>query len=133
MDEDSDAEGPSSSGLTENQTLEEHFVRTAVHLSLLEDLVGATRATSSQKEALQRRALDVDKALLQLLAAECREGEERGMKALEIVGLLRDRSGRMLDAAAKIASRFGRDVLRGKIEELAERRLVGLDADDDEE
>ncbi|GME59896.1 chromosome segregation protein [Neofusicoccum parvum] len=128
MDEDSDE---ATSGLTETQSLEEQFVRNALHLSLLDDLVGATRATHAQKQALARRELDVDKALLQLLAAECREGEERGMKALEIVGLMRDRSGKMLDAAAKIAARFGRDVLRGKIEELAERRLVGLDDDED--
>ncbi|GME44880.1 hypothetical protein GTA08_BOTSDO07866 [Neofusicoccum parvum] len=128
MDEDSDE---ATSGLTETQSLEEQFVRNALHLSLLDDLVGATRATHAQKQGLARRELDVDKALLQLLAAECREGEERGMKALEIVGLMRDRSGKMLDAAAKIAARFGRDVLRGKIEELAERRLVGLDDDED--
>lgn len=130
MDEDSSDEA-AASGLTETQSLEEQFVRNALHLSLLDDLAAVTRATSSQKQALARRELDVDKALLQLLAAECREGEERGMKALEIVGLMRDRSGKMLDAAAKIAQRFGRDVLRGKIEELAERRLVGLDDEDD--
>lgn len=127
MDEDSEE----TSGLTETQSLEEQFVRNSLQISLLDDLVAATRATTAQKQALARRELDVDKALLQLLAAECREGEERGMKALEIVGLMRDRSGKMLDAAAKIASRFGRDVLRGKIEELAERRLVGLDDEDD--
>lgn len=130
MDEDSSDEA-AASGLTETQSLEEQFVRNALHLSLLDDLAAVTRATSSQKQALARRELDVDKALLQLLASECREGEERGMKALEIVGLMRDRSGKMLDAAAKIAQRFGRDVLRGKIEELAERRLVGLDDEDD--
>lgn len=127
MDEDSDE----TSGLTETQTLEEQFVRNSLQISLLDDIVAATRATTAQKQVLARRELDVDKALLQLLAAECREGEERGMKALEIVGLMRDRSGKMLDAATKIASRFGRDVLRGKIEELAERRLVGLDDEDD--
>jgi chromosome transmission fidelity protein 4 len=67
-----------------------------------------------------------------LLAAECREGEERGMKALEMVSLMRDRSGKMLEAAVKIAARFERDVLGEKISALAERRLVGL-ADEEEE
>lgn len=130
MDEDSSDEA-TSSGLTETQALEEQFVRQSLHLSLLDDLVSATRASTAQKQALARRELDADKTLLKLLGAECVAGEERGMKALELVGLLRDRSGRMLDAAAKIAQRFGRDVLRGKIEELAERRLVGLDDEED--
>ncbi|KAK5112834.1 DNA polymerase alpha accessory factor Mcl1, partial [Cryomyces antarcticus] len=80
---------------------------------------------------LSRRELEVDKMLLQLLAAECREGEDRGMKALEVVGLMRDRSGRMLEAAGKVAARFGRDILGEKITQLAERRLVGLNDDDD--
>ena len=53
------------------------------------------------------------------------------MKALEIVGLMRDRSGKMLEAAVKVASRFGRDALGEKIRELAERRMVGLDDDVD--
>jgi len=87
----------------------------------------ATHASSSQRAAVQKREVEVDKALLQLLAVECREGEERGMRALEIVGLMRDRSGRMLEAAQKVARRYGRDVLATKVGEVAERRLVGLD------
>ena len=69
----------------------------------------------------------MDKILLQLLAVECREGEERGMKALEIVGLLRDRGGKMIEAASKIAARYGRMVLEEKIRDMGERRLMGLD------
>ena len=69
---------------------------------------------------------------MQLLAFECREGEERGMKALEIVQLMRDRTGKMLEAAGKVAARFGRDVLGEKIREVAERRLAGLEGEDDE-
>ena len=74
---------------------------------------------------------EVDKVLLQLLAAECREGEERGMKALEIASLMRDRTGKMLEAAGKIAGRFQRDILGDKINQLAERRLIGLVDDED--
>jgi chromosome transmission fidelity protein 4 len=111
----------------EKRTLEESFVRNSVLLGLLEDVVSATNATSLQRLELERRELDVDKILLQLLAAECREGEERGMKALEIVGLLRDKNGKMMEAAGKIANRFERDVLGEKIREVAERRVAGLD------
>lgn len=113
------------------QKLQEQFVRNSLLLDLQDDLVTHTNATHSQRTEVAQREIEVDKVLLQLLAAECREGEERGMKALEIVSLMKDRSGRMLEAAGKIASRFGRDVLGEKIAALAERRLVGL-ADEEE-
>ncbi|KAI9658072.1 MAG: hypothetical protein M1821_002732 [Bathelium mastoideum] len=113
----------------EKRALEESFVRNSVMLGLLEDVVSATNASYSQRSELGKRQVEVDKLLLQLLAAECREGEERGMKALEIVGLLRDKSGKMLEAASKIATRFDRDVLGDKIREMAERRLAGMDED----
>lgn len=118
-------------GVTETQRLEESFVRNSLLLDLQEDLVQHTNATHAQKSEVAKREVEVDKVLLQLLAAECREGEERGMKALEIVSLMKDRTGRMLEAAGKIAARFNRDVLGEKITQLAERRLVGL-ADEDE-
>lgn len=89
------------------------------------DLVEATSATHSQKSELARKETEVDKALLQLLMVECREGEERGMKALELVELMRDVSGRMMEAAAKVAERYGRTVLGEKIREVGERRLMG--------
>lgn len=47
------------------------------------------------------------------------------MKALELVGLLRDRSGTMVEAAGKVAARYGRSVLQEKIAEVAEERLGG--------
>ncbi len=86
--------------------------------------------SASQRALLARLALDVDKTLLQMLAVECREGgEERGMRALEVVRLMRDTSGRMVEAAGKIAERYGRGVLGGKIRELA---LEGGDGEGDE-
>lgn len=112
---------------SEKKILEESFVRSSVMHSLLEDVVNATNASYSQRSELGRRQIEVDKVLLQLIAAECREGEDRGMKALEIVGLLRDKSGKMLEAAGKIATRFERDVLGDKIRELAESRLAGIE------
>jgi len=126
-DEGEDEESPE----TEKARLEEQFVRRSVLCDLQRDRVQYTKATTAQRMDVTRQEVEVDKVLLQLLAAECREGEEKGMKALEIVGLMQDRTGKMLEAAGKIAARFGRDVLGEKIVELAERRLVGL-VDEDE-
>ena len=81
---------------TDGPRLEEAFVRSSLTLSLLEDLLSSTTATHAQRAELARREIEVDKVLLQLLNVECREGEERGMKALELVGLMRDRSGKMV-------------------------------------
>lgn len=124
-EEDDDSETVHQRGL------EEQFVRSSLQHSLIQDLVENTNATSAQKTQVGVMEREVDKALLQLIASECREGEERGMKALEIASLLRDRTGKMLEAAGKIAQRFQRDLLGEKINELAERRIVGL-VDDDE-
>ncbi|MCJ1357324.1 MAG: hypothetical protein MMC33_007320 [Icmadophila ericetorum] len=107
--------------------LEEVFVRNSLMLSLMEDLLASTHTTHSQRAELARLEIEVDKALLQLLNVECRDGEERGMKALEIVSLMKDRTGKMIEAAGKIASRYGRTVLEEKIQDLAEKRLMGVD------
>lgn len=115
----------------QQSSLESQLVLASVNHSLLQDLVENTNATSAQKSELPALEREVDKVLLQLLAAECREGEERGMKALEIATLMRDRTGKMLEAAGKIAQRFQRGVLDGKIREVAERRMVGLVDEDD--
>lgn len=114
------------------KSLEEQYVRASLQHSLHQDLVENTNATNAQKQEVPLLEREVDKVLLQLLATECREGEERGMKALEIATLMRDRTGKMLEAAGKIAARFNRDVLGTKITELAERRFVGL-VDEDEQ
>ncbi|MCJ1432139.1 hypothetical protein MMC27_001495 [Xylographa pallens] len=107
--------------------LEESFIRSSLNLSLMEDLLSSTTATHTQRAELARQEIEVDKVLLQLLNVECREGEERGMKALEIVSLMKDRTGKMIDAAGKVAGRYGRTVLEDKIRELAEKRLMGID------
>ncbi|MCJ1422980.1 hypothetical protein MMC29_000861 [Sticta canariensis] len=114
----------------EGPILEECFVRSSLLLSLLEDLISATNATQVQQTAMSRREVEVDKTLLQLLNLECREGEDRGMKALEIVGLMRDRNGKMVEAAGKVAGRYGRTVLQEKIGDLAEKRLMGVDEEE---
>lgn len=115
------------SAVFEGPKLEESFVRSSLMLSLLEDLVSSTNATHNQRSELSRREVEVNKSLLQLLNVECREGEDRGMKALEIVGLMRDPSGKMTEAAGKVAGRYGRTLLQEKIADLAERRLLGIE------
>ncbi|KAF2097424.1 WD40 repeat-like protein [Rhizodiscina lignyota] len=113
------------------EELEETFVRESIKSALLEDLVGSTKATSSQRQMLIRQETAVDAVLMYLLNVECQMGEERGMKCLEIVSLLRDRSGTMLDKAQAIAERKNMDVLAEKIRKLAESRMIGLVDDDD--
>lgn len=116
---------------SEGSKFEESFVRNNLMLSLHHDLISATHATQSQRAELTRREVEIDKILLQMLAIECREGEDKGMKALELVGMMHDRSGKMLEAAAKVAQRYSRGLLEDKIRELGERRLMGLDEDDE--
>jgi chromosome transmission fidelity protein 4 len=115
---------------SDQDKLQESFVRQSVLASLQTDRIEATRATSAQKAELARTEIEVDKLLIQLLAAECREGEERGMKALALVEMMRDRTGRMVEAAVKVAERYGRSVLAEKIREVGEKRIAG---DDDED
>jgi chromosome transmission fidelity protein 4 len=133
---DNEEEGEESNARAGGR-LEESFVRSSVLLSLLDDVVSSVQNPShSRRSELARRELEVDKILLQLLAVECREGEERGMKALEIVGLMKDRGGKMIEAASKVAGRWGRGLLEEKIRELGERKLMGLhgaDEDDDDD
>lgn len=109
----------------EREKLEECFVQRTLDAALMGDLVEATSSTHTQRSELARKELEVDKTLLQLLAVECREGEERGMKALDLVELMRDSTGRMVEAAVKVAERYGRTMLGEKIREVGERRMLG--------
>ena len=122
-------EGESDADVEGTKILEETYVRSSLIFHLFEDLVNSTTATHTQQAELARREVEVDKILLQLLAVECRSGEERGEKALEIANLMNDRNGKMLEAAGKVAARYGRSVLESKIRDIAERRLGGLDED----
>ncbi|KAK7416256.1 DNA polymerase alpha accessory factor Mcl1 [Neonectria punicea] len=114
----------------ESRKLEQQFLLRSLQVAQLRDLVDATSGSHTQRSLLSRLELDIDKTLLQLLAVECREGEERGMRALEMVELMRDRTGRMVEAAGKVAERYGRTILGEKIRELGEKRVNGM-ADDD--
>ena len=117
----------------ETRKLEQQYLLKGIAAAQLQDLVDSTSGGAGhaqQRAGLARLELEIDKTLLQYLAVECREGEDRGMRALELVELMRDRTGRMVEAAGKVAERYGRSVLGEKIREVAERRAGALDDDD---
>jgi len=109
----------------ELKKLEADYVLKSLLTAQQQDLIESTKSSHSQRTALARMEVEIDKTLLQMMAVECREGEERGMRALEIVKLMRDRSGRMIEAAGKVAERYGRTVLGEKIREVSGIRLLG--------
>ncbi|KAL2195768.1 WD40-repeat-containing domain protein [Corynascus similis CBS 632.67] len=142
-DADGDEEGRGEDGEdAESLALAQSYLLTSLRAAQLADALahggraGArlSRSTASQRALLARLELDADKALLQMLAAECRGagGEERGMRALEMVQLMRDRSGRMAEAAIKVAERYGRELLGTKIREWAEKRGGASEEEDDD-
>ncbi|MBN6743373.1 hypothetical protein JKG47_23530 [Acidithiobacillus sp. MC6.1] len=51
------------------------------------------------------------------------------MRALEMVSLMRDKTGRMIEAASKVAERYGRTGLGGKIREVGEKLLGAMEED----
>ncbi|KAH7392835.1 chromosome segregation protein-like protein [Pyrenochaeta sp. MPI-SDFR-AT-0127] len=128
MDDEDDegAKKPES----KQQEHEQAFILSSTLYSQLQSTLSHTRPTSTQKQALTSLEVAVDRALLQLLGLECLAGEDHGMKALEIVSLMRDANGKMLDLAGKVASRYGREVLGEKIRELAERKAVARDEEE---
>lgn len=129
-DEDMANDDEDEDDQSETRNLEQQFMLKGVQAAQLRDLVDATSSSHTQRSLLSRLELEIDKTLLQLLAVECREGEERGMRALEMVELMRDRTGRMMEAAGKVADRYGRTILGEKIRELGEKRVGGMDEDD---
>lgn len=108
---------------------ESEFVLKSLLTAQQQDLLDFTKSSHSQRTALAKMEVEIDKTLLQMMAVECREGEERGMRALEMVTLLRDRTGRMIEAAGKVAERYGRSVLGEKIREVGEMRLSAMEED----
>ena len=116
---------------SETRRLEQQYLLKGIAAAQLQDLADSTRGSHAQRSTLARLELEIDKALLQLLAVECREGEDRGMRALEMVELMRDRTGRMIEAAGKVAERYGRTILGDKIREVGERRVNALEDEDE--
>ncbi|KAJ6779892.1 hypothetical protein PWT90_08664 [Aphanocladium album] len=129
MDDDNDDDDEQPEEGSETKKLEQTFLLKGVQAAQVRDLIDATAGNHTQRSLLSRLELEIDKTLLQLLAVECREGEERGMRALEMVELMRDRTGRMMEAAGKVAERYGRTILGEKIREVGEKRVSGEDDD----
>ena len=129
-DDDDDAFKPDDDESSESRRLEQQFMLRGIQAAQVQDLVESTSGSHAQRAALARLEIEMDKALLQLLAIECREGEERGMRALEMVELMRDRTGKMVEAAGKVAERYRRTILGEKIRELGDKRLNGMDYED---
>lgn len=126
-----DEDGAKKSESKQQQHEQEYILSSVLHTQLSETL-SHMRPTAHQKQDLVKLDVTIDRSLLQLLALECLAGEDRGMKALELVTLMRDSSGKMMELAGKVAERYNRDVLREKIQELAERRMLrGEDEDED--
>jgi chromosome transmission fidelity protein 4 len=129
---------PADEEESELRKLEQTFLLRAIQAAQLRDAVSSSsssgaKTTHGQRSALARAELDIDKTLLQLLAVECRAGEERGPRALEAVRMMRDRTGRMAEAAGKVAERYGRTILGQKIREAGERRAAGLEEEGEDE
>lgn len=101
-------------------------MRETVLLTLQRDSAAYTATTGSEEVEITKRKNTIDKTLLQLLGMECQE-EDHGARALEICGLFRQ--PRTLDMAVKVAVRFGRTLLAGKIVELRDQMDMDMDAD----
>lgn len=128
---DADEDDAAEEDVSESRKLEQKFMLHGIQAAQMQDLIESTSSTHTQRSLLTRLEVEIDKTLLQLLAIECREGEDRGMRALEMVELMRDRTGRMMEAAGKVAERYGRSILGEKIRDVGERRANGMEPFDD--
>ncbi|TEY48918.1 hypothetical protein BOTCAL_0289g00170 [Botryotinia calthae] len=114
-------------GADEMKKLEGEFALKSILSILKSDLVKSTASTRAEREELLTMDVEIDKTLLRMMMAECIEGEERGMRALEMVQLMKDRTGKFIEAAGKVADKYDRIILGEKIRELGEERLLEMD------
>ncbi|MBK5650140.1 MAG: hypothetical protein I4N50_00805, partial [Rhizobium sp.] len=122
--EEVDDEDASAGAESKSSAHEQAYILSSTLHAQLNHTLQHTRPSHEQRQALTELEVSIDRSLLQLLGLECLAGEDHGMKALEIVSLMRDANGKMLDLAGKVAARDGRDVLGEKIRELAEKKAV---------
>lgn len=132
VDDEDDDSTPNNKPENKNQEHEQTYILSSTLHAQLSHTLQHTRPTPAQQQDLTKLEVAIDRALLQLLGLECLAGEDHGMKALEIVSLMKDANGKMLDLAGKVAQRYGRDVLGEKIRELAERKAARGEEVDDE-
>jgi chromosome transmission fidelity protein 4 len=140
-DEDQETNGKGKEGESEQSRLEHTLILTSTLHAQLKSNLTHSNTSAHQLTLLSDLEVQINRTLLQLLGLECLAGEDRGMKALEIVGLFKGEDedgqggrtkGKMLDLASKVATRYGREVLGEKIREVAERRMAGVGEDEDE-
>lgn len=115
-DDDAPEEAPTTS-----DDLEECFLRDSVLLSLEADSAANRVLDASDRIAIAKRENAIDRALLQLLMLACKD-EAMGARALEICGLFKQR--RTLEMAGKVALKYERTMLAGKIAELRDEMEV---------
>lgn len=108
--------------------LEETYVRNSILLSLQRDSATARTLSAEERMEIVDRENGIDRALLQLLMIACKE-EDQGAKALEICGLFRQK--RTLDMAVKVAIKYDRSVLAGKIGDLRNKLEMAMEMEDD--
>ncbi|KAK3070402.1 hypothetical protein LTS18_015111, partial [Coniosporium uncinatum] len=123
--EDDDA--TESAAQSEVERLEEQLVRNDIQLGLFDDYAEVTRLTASER--LESRTMQTarDNALLKLFVYECKLGDDRSMKAFDMLKLFKDESDSMLGKAAKAARYYGRTLLAERIDEVIESRIMGAD------
>ncbi|KAF2688654.1 chromosome segregation protein-like protein [Lentithecium fluviatile CBS 122367] len=127
-----DEDGSSRKAENQQQMLENQYVLLSTLHSQLSETLSHTRPTLDQKRDLVNKEVEIDKTLLQLLNFECAAvAEDRGMKALELVTLMKDTNGKMLEFALKVAERYRKEVLMEKIRDLQEKKLMGGEDDGD--
>lgn len=95
---------------SETARLEEALIRELVLLSLYEDQV-PEETDAEIRFALQKMKLNIDKIILQQIQIACKE--DRGEKALGLVGLLHNKSSK--EAARKIALHYDNTSLAERI------------------
>jgi len=123
-EDDDAAEGAAQS---EVERLEEQLVRNDIQLGLFDDYAEFTRLTASER--LESRTIQTtrDNALLKLFAYECKLGDDRSMKAFDMLKLFKDEAESMLGKTAKAARYYGRTLLAERIDEVIESRLMGTE------
>lgn len=132
-DDDDNGEGDKDEDEIEARRLEQQYLLKDIQAAQVRDLAQVTTSNRTQRSLLSQLEFDIDKTLLQMLAVECRAGEDRGMRALEMVELMRDRTGRMMEAAGKVADRYQNTILGEKIREIGEKRVGYADNESDGE
>lgn len=103
--------------------VEEKYLRHSLLASMLSDTMSASRSSRAQQEEHAKLVNDSDKFLLALFTNECMKGEEYGMRAVELVGMMRN-AERLIPVAMRVAEKYNVGLIGEKLKELGEKRLA---------